>query len=306
MRAPLLLGLLLVALLALALAVNANLAADDAGVSWDFEGADALEGWAPPINANIALAPGRGVSDSQALAITIPTLDGSPPFGVRHAVDIVPGGTYTMSGELVDKDAAIQRADLSVSLFNAGNQRIGFSIEALSGPGSWSGSFTASCDAASGYMDVFVRGEGGGTAYVDNLALKGPISTTPCPTATPTPSATATATATATPTLVPATSTPISAATATATPISAATATGTPISAATATAPFSATAVPIATATPVAISATLVNGGFEAAVDGQPLAWRTQGGLLIQTGSPVYSGNWSGGFFRMTSLISPL
>ena len=63
-----------------------------------------------------------------------------------------------------------------------------------------------------------------------------------------------------------------------------------------------ATATPIPpTTTPVTIPAALVNGGFESADDGQPLAWRTQGGLLIQTGSPVYSGNWSGGFFSSTS-----
>ncbi len=53
--------------------------------------------------------------------------------------------------------------------------------------------------------------------------------------------------------------------------------------------------------TPVVLAAALANGGFESADDGQPLAWRTQGGLLIQTGSPVYSGNWSGAFFSSTS-----
>ena len=296
MRAPLLLGLLLVALLALAFAVNANLAANDAGVSWNFESADALEGWTPWVSADIALAPGMGDSGSQALAITIPAFPSPPPFGIRHQIDIVPGGEYTMGGELIAKDAAIQWADMSVSLLDAEERTIGLlSIDRLSGPGSWSAGFSAGCDAVSGYLNVVVSGDRGGTAYIDNLALKGPISTTPCPTATPSPFATPSATATPT-------------ASATATPITAATATATSIAAATATAPLSTTAAPTATATPIPpantpiiIPAALVNGGFESADDGQPLAWRTKGGLLIQSGSPVYSGNWSGGFFSSTS-----
>ena len=126
MRAPLLLGLLLVALLTLVFAVNANLAANDAGVSWNFEGADDLEGWAPQISAEIALAPGMGDGGSQALAVTIPT-DGPLPFaGVRHAVDIVPGGAYTVSGELVANDPAILWSELSVSLPNREEQTTGF------------------------------------------------------------------------------------------------------------------------------------------------------------------------------------
>ncbi len=313
MRRLLILGWLAVTGLVLALAVQSNLTADNAGLLWDFEGTAPLDGWEPR-NASLSVAAGPDPGGTQALAVTGPEQPNLSSFAVRRQIEIVPGGAYRLTGQLVSKSDWIEWVELVVAMRNAEGQTFGFSNPSFSrlfAPGTWDEMFTVDCDAASIYLDVHILGSVIGTAYVDDLQLKGPKGAEACPTPVPSPTVSPTLTpsptppATDTPTTTPPTPTPPPAATATST------ATAAP-AANTATAVPTSTPVPptntptrtptrTPTNTPHVIPARLENPGFEAAEDGRPLAWRTQGGLLMQSGEPSRSGSWSGGFLSTTA-----
>ncbi|MCH7697459.1 MAG: hypothetical protein IH865_00770 [Chloroflexi bacterium] len=129
-------------------------------------------------------------------------------------------------------------------------------------------------------------------ASFDNVAAPIPPTSTPTlapPTTTPTPASTSTNTPTAQPTTVPASPAPADTPQPADTPPPADTAT--PVPAATAT--NASTSTP----EPASIPSALTNAGFESAVEGVPVGWRTFGGLLMQVDSPVRSGAAAGGFF---------
>ncbi len=51
-------------------AIQDVLGADSPSRMWDFEGADALDGWTP-VTAALTIAPGEGIEGSQAAGITL-------------------------------------------------------------------------------------------------------------------------------------------------------------------------------------------------------------------------------------------
>ncbi|MCH8009583.1 MAG: hypothetical protein IIC91_12045, partial [Chloroflexi bacterium] len=318
---------------ALLLAVlHGPLGADDPTPTWDFEGADALDGWTP-VHATFDIAPGEGSSDSTAAALTLTSV--SLTLRLQRDVVIAPGFSYTFGGEFVSQTGGVGWVRLGVAQFDGGGEFLDAVVSPPKGqpPSSLPASFNSSCRAVLGHFRVLAGGTIGSTAFVDNLFLKKGLLSEVCPTPLPTPtqtptrtpsaSATPTATDTPVPMATPAASststrtpaatltrtpTPSNTPASTATPSPSPTDAPTPSPTATARALATATADPTSTRTPtppdadpVALDLEFRNGGFEDAADGRPVAWQTVGGLLMQAGTPLRGGSWSGAFFSSTA-----
>ncbi|MDZ4279090.1 MAG: hypothetical protein U1B78_08115, partial [Dehalococcoidia bacterium] len=277
-RAALLLGWLLLLLAALvaasmAWALDGGPGVTDFVKNGDFE--DGVSDW-EWVGGNLTTEDDPYADDTVgALTVT------SPVAFVYQTFDVIPGGSYQLSGEFVDAQGNIDFAQLNLWPYDENGDPLPLEdADPRTTPGTWSSEvFTLPCEAASADIEVAIGGTFGSVAYLDDLRLKGAPPATPCPaptsTATTTPSLTATAPPSTTPPAGP-----------TATPTPSATSTpGVP---------------PTPTVPPTPSHGLLINGGFEAASDGAPLGWDTKGGLLSQTEEPVHEGEFAGAFFSAT------
>ena len=274
---------------------HGSLGADDSPTTtWNFEDEADLDDWIG-VNATLDISPGNGVGETNAVGVMKET---SQRADILHSFGTVPGGSYTFGGYYTSTTGDIDRVIFEIAILRTqGDPAVEISsILFLPSTDAGEVAVTATCDAVSGELRVFVVGTKGSTAYFDDLYLKEGPPSTPCPTLTPTatsthtPSVTLTATATATPTdtatplLVPPSTSTLAPAN-TSTPQATSTDAGTP--------------TVVATTAP-AVALEFANGGFERGAGGEPDAWETIGGVLIQSGSPVRGGSWSGAFFSST------
>ena len=298
-RAPLIRVCFLVALLALV--SNGDVGADQLLINGDFE--NGVSGW--------QVLGGRLSSENAAGAVTI---DPGPTARVFQSVAVTPGGSYRLSGLLLSADSGVERAQLSLVLYEPSGRLLEvLSAGRLQEPGSWSSGVLVPCEAARGEVELLVHGDAGSAILVDDLRLESLTTPDPCPSPTPTatspppapaPSATIAPpppVPTATPTIAPPpppTAPPSPSPTA---PV--ADTAPSPEATPTPTVPFGPQApAPAAPETsPTPSHGVLVNGGFEAAEDGMPLAWRSFGGVLTQVDAPVRSGRFAAGFTSSTS-----
>ena len=262
MRTPLLFGWLLAALLVLSSGDGAR--AGHSNAHWDFERPESVDDWSVFTGA-ASRAPGRGVDGSAAAALTV----GSASVArIVHQVTVVPGADYRLGGRVLSTGGDIEWAQLGFLLYRASGARLDFDGELLTAPGGWSFARSAPCEAIGGEIEVAVRGAPGSTAHVDELWLE-LVATpdTPCP-----PPPTSTPASESQP--PPADDAPASADDAAASELAA----------------FGQQSAPAA---PTGL---LANRGFEAAEDDRLLGWRTFGGVLTQTATPVHGGRFAGAF----------
>lgn len=202
------------------------------------------------------------------------TCDATGSGQVRQAVEVGAGGVYSFSGLVWKNDPVVKWVELRIYWQDASGAELSRDLSRLTGddPSFRSrslGPVTAPEGAVRAHAIVLVQcAEAGGTIYLDDMSFE-EVSPPPTATATPSPSSVPSAQATVTP---PPSATP---------------------------AP-SATPPPTATGVPTPSHGLLVNGGFEAAVDGVPVGWLKYGGALSQVQSPVRSGSAAGSFVSET------
>ncbi len=318
-RVPLLLGCLLAALasavVALALAEHTpeNLLQNGSFEDWgsgDPVGWFVLDG-----SLDIVTAPDPVADGVRAAKLTAGQVHS--PARAFQTVNLDPGWTYELSGWGLVNDERVEFALLRIEWTKPDNSRDfkqTISFDGLGGEYSQR-AIDATIPCGASEIQVLIRVEGhtgtsGAFAYFDDLRLTQVEQTEACATPTPPPSVTATITPTApaTPTPSPTASvTPSPTATvspATTTPTRTSTATPAPTSTQTSPSPVP-TVSPIAPPTPsptlTPSHGFLVNGGFEAATDGIPVGWETNGGLLAQVDAPVRSGDFAAAFFSSTA-----
>jgi hypothetical protein len=307
--------------------LQSTLGAGEPQQFWNFEGEDARDGWTPvelgTTNAVLSLAQGEGVGDSQGLKLTIDTLQDHATASARISASITAGASYELGGHSNEWSGDISRTRLSLVYFDADANfiRAETNLPRVSAGEFLPWTFTTLCNAEQAELRIQADGADGASALFDDIYLKESPPDRPCPTPVPSPTQTSSATLTATPSPSP---TPTDAATPTDEPTSTSApshtpiatdvpSTATPVQQATATATEQATTQPptstqpslpaTATAeppTPVQPSLEFSNGGFEQGTDGEPDAWQTFGGLLMQSGTPARSGSWSGALFSST------
>lgn len=224
---------------------------------------------------------GRGTAaEGDCSALLTAEVSGSTML--RHTtVPIQPGGTYTLSAQVLKNDPRAELVYVYVTWRdNNGNDlehdhcelsQNGPHFQRLS-----TGAVQTPPDAVSAAVSVYLLSSGSGAqAYVDDVRLDGNAPLTPAPTSPPADTAS------------PPTATPAH----TAAP------------SVTATAVASATPIPIPTPTPappVIAEGYLLNKGFEETWSDGLLAWQKYGGILAQTADTRRSGAFSAVFFSDT------
>jgi hypothetical protein len=209
-------------------------------------------------------------------------------------VNVQPGGTYELSGWVLNFDPAVERAFVRIRWFDQQGDRIDEVVsEALTQPDFAyrflsTGARVAPAQARTARVGVIVIPNGGFSVYLDDFSLEGPA-LTPSPEPPPVPTAPP---PTPTPTQAPTTPTPPTATT----PPTAA-----PTESATQTPTATAVPTPARTRTPTPRPATptpepevfafLVNGSFEVLrSDGTPFGWRKIGGTMSSSVSASVDG----------------
>ncbi len=202
---------------------------------------------------------------------------GGPAVRAVQHVPLQPGGTYRLTGQALVDDPNAQYLRLKIA-WGAGAEG---EEEVVRGPtwGYRTVSVTAEvpCGSSEGQVAlVLLRQPSAASAYgyVDDLRLEsvGPVQ--PCHTPTQPPTSTL----------------PVPPAQ----PTSGAPSRGTP------TPSRGVGPGPEAEAAPTPSHGLVVNGGFEAAEDGQPVGWRAYGGVLARVAQPTHGGRYAGGFSSAT------
>ena len=210
------------------IALQGSLGADETRTTWDFEGADALDGWVR-LNATMTLAPGEGAEGSQAAGITLRSPSNIPIRRVLaeiwYPLDVQPGATYEFGGVYVSADGKIDWVRLGMRLYDKHGNPLAADVGPHSSiPGKLHLEAAPNlCSVVEIHFRVLTYGAIDATVYLDNLSLKESAPATPCPTPIPSQTPTATPVPSQTPTSTPSpsqtpTSTPVPSQTPTSTP----------------------------------------------------------------------------------------
>lgn len=244
---------------------------------WQFESEADLSGWRATAGG-LDWAPGQGVGGSGAAELT---LDRYGAGRAHRRLKLAPG-SYRLAGT-VSFAGPVEWARLGILAREAlgAPPLLESSPRPLYASGRTTRTVVVPCEAAHTELEVvagrLASAVAGGAVALDEVTLE-LEEVRLCPTDTPRPPA---------PTDRPPTATPPRPPSASATPRPPREPGG------------SATAEPAATPSPGSV---LVNGGFESAENGEPIGWRTYGGVLARVERPVHSGRYAGGFTSSTTV----
>ncbi len=214
-------------------------------------------GWLTTANTITSVTSPPLVAEGSRAASVVTVAEGD--VRVVQPVEVVPGGSYQLSGTFITGTGATAR--LSLRWFEGDGGTNAQTAGQASGTSAYqdvSGQVNVACDAGDALVEIVFVATSAHAAYFDAISLQLSGAPLPCPTDTPRPPP---------PPLPPG---------------------GTPV-------PRS-TPRPGETPEEPAIGP-LRNGGFEEAAGGRPVAWRTYGGALTQVSSPVRGGSFAGAFF---------